>query len=235
MKRRIALLAALVLVLTLCPALSAASTKQEISGKSYNIEVRSIDQVTSLNGKYTALETFKTTGRKKNVRKIRFAYDETEEKADITGRFTTDAKIALVRVDGFDSRLAAITDPEQVVVTVNGQPISVDSGASYFDDVGDVGWQNVHSGSYGVVFPVELTREGGKATYEIQVTAESTLDKMPCLLTETAKIEVDLYNSHVYKTERSALIANIQGKNVDVSIVNDRIYLDYPSQLYYQL
>ena len=46
MKRRIALLAALVLVLTLCPALSAASTKQEISGKSYNIEVRSIDQVT---------------------------------------------------------------------------------------------------------------------------------------------------------------------------------------------
>ena len=232
MKRRIALLAALVLVLTLCPALSAASTKQEISGKSYNIEVRSIDQVTSLNGKYTALETFKTAGRKKNVRKIRFAYDETEEKADITGRFTTDAKIALVRVDGFDSRLAAITDPEQVVVTVNGQPISVDSGASYFDDVG---WQNVHSGSYGVVFPVELTREGGKATYEIQVTAESTLDKMPCLLTETAKIEVDLYNSHVYKTERSALIANIQGKNVDVSIVNDRIYLDYPSQLYYQL
>ena len=219
MKRRIALLAALVLVLTLCPALSAASTKQEISGKSYNIEVRSIDQVTSLNGKYTALETFKTTERKKNVRKIRFAYDETEEKADITGRFTTDAKIALVRVDGFDSRLAAITDPEQVVVTVNGQPISVDSGASYFDDVG---WQNVHSGSYGVVFPVELTREGGKATYEIQVTAESTLDKMPCLLTETAKIEVDLYNSHVYKTERSALIANIQGKNVDVSIVNRR-------------
>ena len=160
MKRRIALLAALVLVLTLCPALSAASTKQEISGKSYNIEVRSIDQVTSLNGKYTALETFKTTERKKNVRKIRFAYDETEEKADITGRFTTDAKIALVRVDGFDSRLAAITDPEQVVVTVNGQPISVDSGASYSDNVG---WQNVHSGSYGVVFPVELTREGSKA------------------------------------------------------------------------
>ena len=148
MKRRISLLAALVLVLTLCPALSAASTKQEISGKSYNIEVRSIDQVTSLNGKYTALETFKTTERKKNVRKIRFAYDETEEKADITGRFTTDAKIALVRVDGFDSRLAAITDPEQVVVTVNGQPISVDSGASYSDNVG---WQNVHSGSYGVV------------------------------------------------------------------------------------
>ena len=144
MKRRIALLAALVLVLTLCPALSAASTKQEISGKSYNIEVRSIDQVTSLNGKYTALETFKTTGRKKNVRKIRFAYDETEEKADITGRFTTDAKIALVRVDGFDSRLASITVPEQVVVTVNGQPIAADAGASYSDDVG---WQNVHSGS----------------------------------------------------------------------------------------
>ena len=47
------------------------------------------------------------------------------------------------------SRLAAITDPEQVVVTVNGQPISVDSGASYSDNVG---WQ-VHSGSYGVVFP----------------------------------------------------------------------------------
>ena len=118
-------------------------------------------------------------------------------------------------------------------MTVNGQPISVDSGASYSDNVG---WQNVHSGSYGVVFPVELTREGGKATYEIQVTAESTLDKMPCLLTETAKIEVDLYNSHVYKNRaQRAHCKHSRPKMWTFPSSTTASIWTHPSQLYYQL
>lgn len=71
-------------------------------GKAYNVEVRSVDVVYSLDGTFRALETVRTTGRQENVNSVRFAYDFEQEQAEAAGRFLEDQKVALVQVDGFD-------------------------------------------------------------------------------------------------------------------------------------
>lgn len=228
MKKRIAALVCLVL---LClPVTAAAISRASVAGKAYNVEVRSVNVVSSLDGSFQALETVQTTGRKENVNAVRFAYDYEQEEPEVAGRFLEDQRVALVRVDGFSPEIAAITDESQVVVTVDGQEIQPDEAADFADDVG---WHNVHSGSYGVIFPIFLGKESRQETHVVQVTALLEEDGLQHEVTETAVMSLELENTHVYKEERELQILNMTGAHVDAYCVGDRIYLDLPSQAYY--
>lgn len=190
-------------------------------GKAYNVEVRSVDVVYSLDGTFRALETVRTTGRQENVNSVRFAYDFEQEQPEAVGRFLEDQKVALVRVDGFDPRIGAIAEAERVAVTVDGQELQADRAADFADYVG---WHNVHSGSYGVVFPIFLGKESRQETHVVQVTALLTQDGVEREITETAVLTLALENEHLYKEERALRILNMAGTHVDAYCVGDRIY-----------
>ena len=119
MKTWVAFLACFAILFLPLPAEAAA--RASVTGKAYNVEVRSVDVVYSLDGTFRALETVRTTGRQENVNSVRFAYDFEQEQAEAAGRFLEDQKVALVQVDGFDPRIGAIAEAERVVVTVDGQ------------------------------------------------------------------------------------------------------------------
>lgn len=228
MKTWVAFLACFAILFLPLPA--EAASRASVTGKAYNVEVRSVDVVYSLDGTFRALETVRTTGRQENVNSVRFAYDFEQEQAEAAGRFLEDQKVALVRVDGFDPRIGAIAEAERVAVTVDGQELQADSAADFADYVG---WHNVHSGSYGVVFPIFLGKESRQETHVVQVTALLTQDGVEREITETAVLTLALENEHVYKEKRALRILNMAGTHVDAYCVGDRIYLDYPSQDYY--
>lgn len=222
MKRTAAiLLAAVLLLLPLCCV--HAETVFSYTRDAYGLRVSSIDLITSLNGKYTVLRQTRTTGRIVGSTQIRYEYDFEQEKPDFIGRFEEDAPVALVTVDGFSAQLAAIQDPDLVVVTVDGLPIAVPENDAYRDDVG---WCNANKdGLYCVVFPIQLTKTGGVATYTVCVQA--LVDGVR--VTETVPITVTLCNTHEYKDERTLRIAALDGQNVDAYLLGDRIYLDHPA------
>lgn len=225
MKKGLAVLLTLVLMLGCVPALRA-DTLIQVGSKAYNVEVRSVQVVWNATGTFKALETVRTTGRKTGVNKILFRYDAEEEGEEATGQFTPDEKVALVCVDGFEPELSGIADAALVTVTVDGEPIQNDEAADY---AGYVGWQNVHSGSYGVVFPVFLEKESRTQSHIIQVRA---LNEEGQEIVETAHITLMLENERTYKEERIAHIIAVEGTHVQAYLVDDHLYLDFPTEAY---
>ena len=222
MKRTAALL--MLTLLLLRPLLSVrAETALSVTRDSYGLRVSSIDLVTSINGKYTVVKQTRTSGRIADTAQVEYEYDFEQETPECVGRFEEDAPVALVTVDGFGEELASIQDPDQVALTVNGQPIAAPEGAAYGEAIG---WQNANlNGLYCAVFPILLTKEGGTADYAVRVQA--VLDGVR--VTETAHITVVLQNTHEYKQERVLRIAALDGQNVDAYLLGDRIYLDHPA------
>lgn len=225
---------ALFLLVLLFPVVAQAAGRMQVFGKSYNVEVRSVDVgVFAGDSEFTALQTVRSTGRLENVSDVRFSYDFEEETPEPVGRFLADQRVALVEVDGFQPEIAAITDPDLVSVTVNGAPIASDVVSSFAQNVG---WHNVHSGSYGVVFPVYLEKTSREETFVIQVTA--LLNEEDGLgisreITETAVLSVSFVNEHEYKEERELRILNMEGSHVDAYRAGERIYLDFPGDAYF--
>ena len=225
---------ALFLLVLLFPVVAQAAGRMQVSGKSYNVEVRSVDVgVFAGDSEFTALQTVRSTGRLENVSDVRFSYDFEEETPEPVGRFLADQRVALVEVDGFQPEIAAITDPDLISVTVNGAPIASDVVSSFAQNVG---WHNVHSGSYGVVFPVYLEKASREETFVIQVTA--LLNEEDGLgisreITETAVLSVSFVNEHEYKEERELRILNMEGSHVDAYRAGERIYLDFPGDAYF--
>ena len=217
-------LAFFVLVLLLCAMLPAlnAQTAMNVAQSAYNLRVTSIDVRTIFHGKYTIVDRVASSGRKLGVNTIAYEYDFEEENAEFVGRFYEDAPVALVCVDGFSEEIAAIQEPDLVVITVNGQALKVEEGVKYADYIG---WQNENKdGKFCVVFPIQLTQQGGE--YEYTICVEALVNDTR--VRETAQIAVKLINTHEYKKEKTASIATLQGENVDAYIVGERIYLDHP-------
>lgn len=211
MKKTLAIVLALAMVLCMIPAAFAAQTKT-ITDKSYNINVTSFGPM--------AAGASATSVTENATNSLTFKYNFEEEKEDVTGKFTEDKKMALVTITGFDKDLEKAT---KVAVTVDGKDLQVNKGADYASDV------NIYDPwtEKKVVFPVELTKAGYSDTY--LVTVKATVNNVE--ITETAKISLTLKNGADYKTAKTATITGVSTDNkaLDAYIVGSKIYLDFVS------
>ena len=196
MKKTLAIVLALAMVLCMIPAAFAATT-QVITDKNYNITVVDAESNTKL-------------GEATNANSVTAKYDYEAIKTVVTGKFTEDKKMALVKVNGFES-FSDITS-----VTVDGKDLKVNELAAYYSQVGFNG--NT------VTFPVELTKAGYTDSYLITVKGKIGAVET----TETAKISVTLKNTADYKNAKTAVIKSISSnqKDMDAYIVGSKIYLD---------
>lgn len=222
MRKIVSCVLAAVLCLLMIPDVRAVG-KTEINGRKYNIEVCTVDlfeHTSPITGQYfRAMETVSTTGRKEKVEQIELKYDFEEEKPERMGRFLEDAPVVFVKVDGFCKGLSAVTDKKLPVILVDGKELKAE-GADYEQDVG---WQNI-GGKYGVVFPLELTKEGscGKHTVQVSYASEEGI------LCETAEFTVKLTNTHEYKAEKKLRIVNLECEGADAYLLGKRLYIDHP-------
>ena len=211
MKKTLAIVLALAMVLCMIPAAFAAQTKT-ITDKSYNINVTSYGPMAA--GATAAIASDKA------VNSLTFKYNFEEEKEDVTGKFTEDKKMALVTITGFDKDLEKA---DKVAVTVDGKDLQVNAGADYASQI------NIYDPwtEKKVVFPVELTKAGYSDTY--LVTVKATVNGVE--ITETAKISLTLKNGADYKTAKTATITGVSTDNkaLDAYIVGSKIYLDFVS------
>ena len=197
MKKTLAIVLALAMVLCMIPAAFAATT-QVITDKNYST-------ITVVDAESNA-----KLGDATNANSVTAKYDYEAIKAVVTGKFTEDKKMALVKVDGFE----AFTDITSV--TVDGKDLKVNELAAYYSQVGFKG--NM------VTFPVELTKAGYTDSYVITVKGKIGAVET----TETAKISVTLKNTADYKNAKTAVIKSISSnqKDMDAYIVGSKIYLD---------
>lgn len=212
MKKTLAIVLALAMVLCMIPAAFAAQTKT-ITDKSYTITVTSFGPM--------ADGTQEPSVTEKAANSLTFKYDYENEKADVTGKFTENKKMALVTITGFD---ADLLKADKVAVTVDGKDLQVNAGADYADAVNGTATSNPWTDHKAVVFPVELTKAGYSDTY--LVTVKATVKDVE--ITETAKISLKLVNKADYKTGKTAVIKSISSNQdeMDAYIVGSKIYLD---------
>lgn len=212
MKKTLAIVLALAMVLCMIPAAFAAQTKT-ITDKSYTITVTSFGPM--------ADGTQEPSVTEKAANSLTFKYDYENEKADVTGKFTEDKKMALVTITGFD---ADLLKADKVAVTVDGKDLQVNAGADYAGAVNGTTTSNPWTDHKAVVFPVELTKAGYSDTY--LVTVKATVKDVE--ITETAKISLKLVNKADYKTGKTAVIKSISSNQdeMDAYIVGSKIYLD---------
>lgn len=210
MKKTLAIVLALAMVLCMIPAAFAAQTKT-ITDKSYDLKVESYGPMDKGNP---------STANASKANSITFKYNYEEEGVDVTGKFTEDKKMALVTVAGFDADLGTLT-ASGVTVTVDGKDLQVNDSAAY---AGSIGWKTVDSKA-AVVFPVELTKAGYTDSYVITVKGKVG----DVEITETAKISLTLKNGADYKTAKTATITGVSTdeKALDAYIVGSKIYLDF--------
>ena len=175
-----------------------AATTQVITDKNYNITVVDAESNTKL-------------GEATNANSVTAKYDYEAIKTVVTGKFTEDKKMALVKVSGFET----LTDVTSV--TVDGKDLKVNELAAYYSQVN-------YNGNM-VTFPVELTKSGYTDSFVISVKGKTAAG---IETTETAKISVTLKNTADYKNAKTAVIKSISSnqKEMDAYIVGSKIYLD---------
>lgn len=197
MKKTLAIVLALAMVLCMIPAAFAATT-QVITDKNYNIKVYPANSTTVL-------------GEATNANSVTAKYDYEKIDSVVTGKFTEDKKMAIVEVGGFAS-FDSVTS-----VTVDGKDLQVNDLASY---KGSVGYLNKAQ----VNFPVELTKAGYTDSYVITVKGKvgdvetTETAKVSVTLKNTAEYK----NA---KTAVIKSISSKQ-KDMDAYIVGSKIYLD---------
>lgn len=211
MKKTLAIVLALAMVLCMIPA-SFAALNETVSDKSYDLKVYPVDENGAVADSPFATET------KANTITAKYDYEKLDEVT--TGKFTEDKKMALVEVSGFNS---ATKDLKDVEVTIDGKNLEVNDLADYVDATG---WFNNNQ----VNFPVELTKAGYSDTYLIEVTGTYDQNGETVNYKETAKITVKLVNTAEYKNAKTATISKIESANkdaFDAYIVGSKIYLDF--------
>lgn len=197
MKKTLAIVLALAMVLCMIPAAFAATT-QVITDKNYNIKVYPANSSTVL-------------GEATNANSVTAKYDYEKIDSVVTGKFTEDKKMAIVEVGGF-AAFDSVTS-----VTVDGKDLQVNDLASY---KGYVGYLNKAQ----VNFPVELTKAGYTDSYVITVKGKvgdvetTETAKVSVTLKNTAEYK----NA---KTAVIKSISSNQ-KEMDAYIVGSKIYLD---------
>lgn len=211
MKKTLAIVLALAMVLCMIPAAFAAQAKT-ITDKSYDLAVESYGPMDKGN---------KSVANAPAANSITFKYNYEEEGVDVTGKFSEDKKMALVTVAGFDADLGTLSAKE-VTVTVDGKDLQVNDSADYANAIG---WKKTADNKAAVVFPVELTKAGYTDSYLITVKGKVG----DVEITETAKISLTLKNGADYKTAKTATITGVSTdkKALDAYIVGSKIYLDF--------
>ena len=223
MKRMIGLMLLVVLLFSAATVCAQTDRLMSITQKSYNLEVRNVDlfirQISS--GEVRILRDVDRTGLKENTREITLEYDYEKQEKEFVSKFEENAPIALVTVHGFDEKLAVL-DEDEVVIAVNGKPLKVEKSNDLYEYIG---WEDVlRDNSYGVVFPIELTKQGGIYDYTVSVLGVAEGVK----ITETAQIRVKLVNTHEYKDEKQCRIVNVECEDAEVYIVGEKLYVDHP-------
>lgn len=214
MKKTLAIVLALAMVLCMIPAAFAGSV-QTITDKSYIITVDSFGPMAS----GASAANAHTNGK---ANSLTFEYNYEEEQDDATGKFTENKKMALVSISGFDAKLESAPS---VAVTIDGKDLKVNEKADYYKIIEGALKANWTTNKT-VVFPVELTKAGYSDTY--LVTVKATVDGVE--ITETAKISLTFKNKADYKPGKTATISMIESldeSNLDAYIVGSKIYLDY--------
>lgn len=205
MKKIISIVLALTMLLCMNTTVFAA-TDESVAGKSYDLDAFAVT------GKNT-LGSSLGSASSANSLTANYYYENIDEVT--TGKFTADAKMAIITVDGFaDTRIAG----GDIEVTIDGKSFDEsDFTNSYYSD-------NVGYDSGVLKFPVELTKAGYSDTYLIVV---SSTDADGYTYSETAKVTVKMVNKSAYKTAKTATISKISGDGVSAYIVGSKIYLDY--------
>ena len=215
MKKTLAIVLALAMVLCMIPASFAA----DFSGKSYDISVFAVD---------TAGQPVGTTATADNANSITFEYPyegNTIPSVD-TGKYTEEKKMAIVKVEGF-MQFKSIDE-----ITIDGKPLEVNENADYKDLVNHSKVALTEKNAT-MFFPVELTKAGYTDTYIIDVTGKVKINGEEVTLTESAKISVKLVNTSEYKNAKTATISKIATTDksiLDAYIVGDKIYIDFVKQ-----
>lgn len=197
MKKTLAIVLALAMVLCMIPAAFAATT-QVITDKNYNIKVYPANSSAVL-------------GEATNANSVTAKYDYEKIDSVVTGKFTEDKKMAIVEVGGF-AAFDSVTS-----VTVDGKDLQVNDLASYKGSVGYLNRAQVN-------FPVELTKAGYTDSYVITVKGKvgdvetTETAKVSVTLKNTAEYK----NA---KTAVIKSISSNQ-KDMDAYIVGSKIYLD---------
>ncbi len=209
MKKLLASVLAAALLLTSCVTAMADST-ETISGKSYIVGAYEIEDGGHENSDPLAYD--------KDVNSLTVEYDYETMDEVTTGRYSEDAKMIMIYVEGFDTG-KLIGD---ISITIDGKDFDADDlvGAEYQDRMG-------YNADEGILrFPVEATKSGYSDTYVIEIESD---DGDGNTVTETARITLRLENESEYKNAETATISRISGDGVDAYIVGSRIYLDYAS------
>ena len=209
MKKLLASALAAALLLTSCVTAMADST-ETISGKSYTVGAYEIEDGGDENSDPLAYDT--------DVNSLTVEYDYETMDEVTTGRYSEDAKMIMIYVEGFDT--GKLTG--DISITIDGKDFDVDDlvGAEYQDRMG-------YDADEGILrFPVEATKSGYTDTYVIEIESD---DGDGNTVTETARITLRLENESEYKNGETATISRISGDGVDAYIVGSRIYLDYAS------
>ena len=209
MKKLLASALAAALLLTSCVTAMADST-ETISGKSYTVGAYEIEDGGHENSDPLAFDS--------DVNSLTVEYDYETMDEVTTGRYSEDAKMIMIYVEGFDtSKLIG-----DISITIDGKDFDADDlvGAEYQDRMG-------YDADEGILrFPVEATKSGYSDTYVIEIESD---DGDGNTVTETARITLRLENESEYKNGETATISRISGDGVDAYIVGSRIYLDYAS------
>ena len=209
MKKLLASALAAALLLTSCVTAMADST-ETISGKSYTVGAYEIEDGGDENSDPLAYD--------KDVNSLTVEYDYETMDEVTTGRYSEDAKMIMIYVEGFDT--GKLTG--DISITIDGKDFDADDlvGAEYQDRMG-------YDADEGILrFPVEATKSGYSDTYVIEIESD---DGDGNTVTETARITLRLENESEYKNGETATISRISGDGVDAYIVGSRIYLDYAS------
>ena len=208
MKKTLAIVLALVMVLAMIPAMSADVTEYKtITDKSYVITTRTIvDGVDSSNWK---------THDKGNTVELKYNWEDLKE--DQTGKWSEDAKMAEIAISGWDTAFNSVAS-DKITATIDGKELSIAEDADYYRAAI---WEN---GS--LKFPIEVTKAGYTDTFVVQMVA--TVNDVK--ITETAKITIKCINTAEYKDIKTAVITNIvpsDSKLLDAYIVGSKLYLDF--------
>ena len=209
MKKLLASALAAALLLTSCVTAMADST-ETISGKSYTVGAYEIEDGGHENSDPLAYD--------KDVNSLTVEYDYETMDEVTTGRYSEDAKMIMIYVEGFDT--GKLTG--DISITIDGKDFDADdlAGAEYQDRMG-------YDADAGILrFPVEATKSGYTDTYVIEIESD---DGDGNTVIETARITLRLENESEYKNAETATISRISGDGVDAYIVGSRIYLDYAS------
>ena len=214
MKKTLAIVLALAMVLCMVPASFAATTT--IDNDSYDLAVSVIAKDGGIQGKWTT---------KDDSNSITFEYDY-EDADDVeaveTGKFTEDAKMAMVKVSGF-MPLDSVDE-----ITIDGKKLEVNDLAVYSDRI-ENNYNSLTQDPAYLLFPVELTKSGYTDTYYIEVTGTAEINGSDVTVEQSAKITVTLENTSSYKNAKTATISKIESTDrdeFDAYIVGSKIYLD---------